>query len=345
MDNTANDRFCSVARSLEILSDAWSFLVLRELFFGARRFEHFQSALRVPRNTLVQRLTKLTGLGLIKRVPAGAKSVRLEYRFTHKGIELYPTMLALLAFGDRWLLREEIAPLQLRHKVCGQAFSPKVVCDHCHEEVAIDEAQYRDGPGAGSVAREPRTTRSRRASDPQVFERVRPCSVARTLQIIGDRWSILLLREMMLGVRRFDEFQHNLGIAPNILSDRLRRMQDSGVASRVAYQERPPRHEYRFTAKGRDLYSTVLVVMRWGDKWLSEGRAPLLLRHTRCQHDFSVQVVCSACGEEVGPHDVEYRLRYRLQDMDMNGRDNEANVTGREPDAGLAPGEDSSLCA
>lgn len=342
MDNAAHDRYCSVARSLEILSDAWSFLVLRELFFGARRFEHFQSALRVPRNTLVLRLKKLTGLGLIKRVPA-AGSARFEYRFTHQGIELYPAMLALLAFGDRWLLREDIPPLQLYHKACGQPFSPLVVCDHCHAPVPMDEVQYRDGPGAGSVARKPSNLRARRASDPRVFERVRPCSVARTLQIIGDRWSILLLREMMLGVRRFDEFRQNLGIAPNILSDRLQRMQENGIASRVAYQDRPPRFEYRFTPKGRDLYATVLVVMRWGDKWLSRQRPPLLLRHSRCQHDFSALVACSACGQEVGPNDVTYSLRYSLAHLEQAGRDDAADVTGREPQAARS-GQSSTVC-
>ena len=331
MENPALDRFCSVARSLEILSDAWSFLVLRELFFGARRFEHFQSALRVPRNTLVLRLKKLVGLGLVKRVPVGGGSARFEYRFSRKGMELYPTMLALLAYGDRWLLREDVPPLQLYHRACNHPFSPLVVCGQCSEPLAISEVDYRDGPGAGAVAREPRTRRSRRASDPRVFERVRPCSVARTLQIIGDRWSILLLREMQLGTRRFDEFQQRLGIAPNILTDRLRLMLANGIAEKRSYQLRPERFEYRFTAKGRDLYGTILVVMRWGDKWLSAGRAPLLLRHKVCQQDFSALVVCSHCREEVGPHDVTYSLRYSLAGVDTHGRDESANVTGREP--------------
>lgn len=307
------DRFCSVARTVEILSDAWSFLVLRECFFGARRFEQFQSVLQVPRNTLVDRLNKLTELELLQKVSYSATSSRFEYRFTDKGRDLYPTMLALLAFGDKWQCADDAPPLQLIHRGCGKACSPEVACSACHEVIDPRDVQYRNGPGAGSFVRESGRRRSRRASDPGILERVRPCSVARTLQVIGDRWSFLLIREMFFGVRRFDEFQANLGIASNILTDRLQRLGESGVIEKRLYQTRPERYEYRFTAKGRDLYASMIVMMHWGDKWLSNGRLPLILRHRKCQQDFHAQVVCSECGQELDPREVEYRLRYTLE--------------------------------
>jgi DNA-binding HxlR family transcriptional regulator len=309
----ALDRFCSVARTVEILSDAWSFLVLREAFFGTRRFEGFQSVLRLPRNTLVQRLNRLTELGLLQKSSYSAGSTRFEYRFTGKGLDLFPVMLAMLTFGDTWLRGDKEPPLQLVHTACGKPFSPVVACSACGEPIDAHDVQYRNGPGAGSCPRPTDRKRSRRPSDPQVLERVRPCSVARTLQIIGDRWTFLVIREMFFGVRRFDEFQANLGIASNILTDRLQRLTDHGIVAKRAYQLRPERFEYRFTEKGRDLYGSMLVMMHWGDRWLADGRPPLLMRHRKCQHDFHAQIACSECHEPIQARQVDYEMRYVLE--------------------------------
>lgn len=304
------DRFCSVARTVEILSDAWMFLVLRESFFGARRFEHFQNRLQLPRNTLVIRLNKLTELGLMQKVVYSAGQTRFEYRLSQQGMDLYPTMLALLQCGDRWLSGGQAPPLQLMHTTCGYDSFPEVACSSCNSAVDPHAVEYRSGPGAGRAPRDMDRKRSRRASDPKVLERARPCSVARTLQIIGDRWTFLLIREMFFGVRRFDAFEENLGIATNILTDRLQRLTEHGIVQKQAYQLRPERFEYRFTPKGHDLYGSMIVMMRWGDKWLSSGQPPLLLRHLACQTDFYAQVVCSACRQELFAKDVGYRLRY-----------------------------------
>jgi len=217
-----------------------------------------------------------------------------------------------MQFGDRWLSGAESPPLQLTHKACAKECSAEVACSSCHASIDPHEVQYRAGPGAGMHPRDPERKRSRRASDPEVLERVRPCSVARTLQIIGDRWSFLLIREMFFGVRRFDVFQVNIGIATNILTDRLQRLTEHGIVEKHPYQVRPERFEYRFTPKGHDLYGPMIVMMRWGDKWLSSGHPPLLLRHVNCQHDFYAQVVCSECGVELLAGEMSYRLRYDL---------------------------------
>ncbi len=315
----SRDRFCSVARTVEILSDAWMFLVLRESFFGARRFEQFQSVLQLPRNTLVIRLNKLTELGLMHKVSYSAGTTRFEYRLTDKGVDLYSTMLALMKFGDTWLADAAQPPLQLVHTKCGHACSPMVVCSSCNETVDPHAVQYRSGPGAGSHPRTLDRKRSRRASDPLILERVRPCSVARALQIIGDRWSFLLIREMFFGVRRFDEFEANMGIATNILTDRLQRLTGHNIIEKHAYQSRPERFEYRFTPKGYDLYGSMIVMMHWGDKWLSGGRSPLTLRHRGCQKDFFAQVVCSECRQVLEPRQTTYQLRYALASSQSPG--------------------------
>ena len=92
------------------------------------------------------------------------------------------------------------------------------------------------------------------------------CSIARTLDVIGDRWSLMIIRDAFYGVRRFEVFQRDLGVARNVLTDRLNKLVDKGVLERRRYEDRPPRYEYRLTDRGRDLVGVVLVIMRWGDK-------------------------------------------------------------------------------
>lgn len=132
-----------------------------------------------------------------------------------------------------------------------------------------------------------------------------PCSVARSLSILGDRWTLLVLRNAFLGMRRFDDFQTNLGVTRHVLADRLSRLVETGVFSKVPYQDNPPRYEYRLTDMGRDLYPVLLALTAWGDKWLDEGKgAPLQYFHQSCGHTFTPVTVCSECREPVFPRDV-----------------------------------------
>jgi DNA-binding HxlR family transcriptional regulator len=103
------------------------------------------------------------------------------------------------------------------------------------------------------------------------------CSIARALEVVGERWTLLIVRDVFLGRRRFDELQESLGIARNVLADRLNRLTDEGILERVRYSERPERYEYRLTAKGRDLDVALTALRQWGDTYLSE-RPPMLLR-------------------------------------------------------------------
>jgi DNA-binding HxlR family transcriptional regulator len=103
------------------------------------------------------------------------------------------------------------------------------------------------------------------------------CSIARSLEIVGERWTLLIIRDAFLGLRRFEQFQENLGIARNVLTERLNRLVEEGILERVRYSERPERYEYRLTEKGRDLYVALAALRQWGDKHLSE-RPPRVLR-------------------------------------------------------------------
>lgn len=136
------------------------------------------------------------------------------------------------------------------------------------------------------------------------------CSVARTVSIIGDRWTLLILRDCFLRVRRFEAFQEKLGITRPILADRLRKLVRAGVLARVPYQTRPVRHEYRLTERGLALYPIIVGLAHWGDQHLAgEDGPPLRRRHRACGHVFDPVITCSECGEVVEPRDVAVEPR------------------------------------
>jgi DNA-binding HxlR family transcriptional regulator len=302
------ERNCSVARTLDIVSDAWAFLIIREAFFGTRTFEAFRSALGIPRATLTDRLRKLTRLAIFRQAAIPA-SQRREYRLTKMGFDLYPSFMALMQFGDRWLSGKKPPPLILVHMLCGCESRPVVACSQCAAELDVKKVEYRDGPGAG---RTPSKTgrNTRRASDESRFLLGRPSSVSRTLQIIGDKWSFMVVREAFFANRRYDKIQSELGIAPNILTDRLSRLVAQGVFHRRLYQTAPERYEYLLTDMGRDLYGPFIAMLAWGDRWHSKGKPPLLLRHVKCGHDFHASVICDKCEKPIIAADMQYRLNY-----------------------------------
>lgn len=131
------------------------------------------------------------------------------------------------------------------------------------------------------------------------------CSVARTLDVIGDKWSLLILRDAFYGVRRFEDFRDDLGIARNVLTDRLQKLVVRGVLERRQYEERPQRFEYRLTEKGRALLPMLLAMIAWGDRWENEaGEPPVTLTHTDCGHETTPIVSCGHCGGELTRRNV-----------------------------------------
>lgn len=133
------------------------------------------------------------------------------------------------------------------------------------------------------------------------------CSIAATLEVIGDRWSILILRDAFRGVRRFEEIQQDLGIARNILTDRLAKLVANGVLEKRQYQDRPARYEYRLTAKGIDLSPALVALMRWGDKHLAEECAPTVLVHDDCGTPIDQTFICWDCDTTVAPNQIRSR--------------------------------------
>ena len=130
------------------------------------------------------------------------------------------------------------------------------------------------------------------------------CSIARTVEVVGEWWSLMIIRDVFLGLRRFDDIRDDLGISRNVLSDRLSTLVAHGVLEKVRYSEHPERFEYRLTEKGIDLQPVLVALMRWGDKWESPDGPPLVLEHKGCGHDAAPGLACMHCGELIGPRDV-----------------------------------------
>jgi DNA-binding HxlR family transcriptional regulator len=134
------------------------------------------------------------------------------------------------------------------------------------------------------------------------------CTIARTLSVIGDRWTLLILRDAFLGARRFEAFQGSLGITRHRLADRLAKLVKHGVLRRERYLDRPARFEYRLTEKGHDLYGVIVTIAGWGDKYLAGKHGPPVERvHRGCGHVATLRLACEHCGAPVTARDMHAR--------------------------------------
>jgi DNA-binding HxlR family transcriptional regulator len=130
------------------------------------------------------------------------------------------------------------------------------------------------------------------------------CSVAQCLEVVGEWWTMLIVRDAFLGVTRFDEFQQRLGISRNILNQRLGHLIEHGVMRKVPYSDRPARYEYRLTDKGRDLWGVVTAMRQWGDRHAAPDGPPLQMVHKGCGETVEATMTCSHCGESIGAGDT-----------------------------------------
>ncbi|MBF6193794.1 helix-turn-helix domain-containing protein [Nocardia implantans] len=130
------------------------------------------------------------------------------------------------------------------------------------------------------------------------------CSLAQCLEVVGEWWTLLIVRDALFGVTRFDDFRARLGIARNVLTQRLEHLIEHGVLTREPYQDNPVRYDYRLTPKGRSLWLVVTAMRQWGDEWAAPDGPPVQTLHTTCGHLATVEPVCSVCGERIAVRDL-----------------------------------------
>ncbi len=135
------------------------------------------------------------------------------------------------------------------------------------------------------------------------------CSIARALEVVGERWSLLIVRDALFaGVSRFNDFQHNLGIATNVLTARLEGFVAAGIMERRLSSTQADQHEYVLTEKGRDLAAALIALTEWGDRWAAPDEPPILYRHAECGGTVTQQLVCATCGAVHDPSQVEIQI-------------------------------------
>lgn len=133
------------------------------------------------------------------------------------------------------------------------------------------------------------------------------CSIARSLEVVGERWTLLILRDTLLRPRRFDDLHRGLGVARNVLTDRLQRLCEEGLLERRLYQERPPRHEYASTEKARELLPALAALIGWGDKYYAPDGPPRLILHRSCGGAVVQSLRCETCGAALDAEEIESR--------------------------------------
>jgi len=293
----------SATRALNILGDRWTLMILYLAFQRVRRFDEFQGRIGVARSLLVDRLRRLQKAGVLEKVRYQERPVREEYHLTEMGRDLYSLALMIIRWEKRWFYDPANPAHRLAHG-CGREFTPEFRCRCCGELVGPRDVWVEEGPGAGLEPSLPPRAQRRSTVPADALNQGNPM-LDRAFQVLGDRWTSHVIASAFLGRRRFNDFQSALGVAPNILADRLSRLVDLGVLRKELYQQRPDRWEYRLTDEGRDLYPLIAELNRWGDRWLDGGKGPPLITHHRpCGHVLEGKITCDQCHEEVTAFDV-----------------------------------------
>lgn len=285
-----------IYQAAELLGDAWSWLILHEAIFGGgRRFREFEGRLCISPKVLSARLKTLTAGGLFEREDG-------EYELTKMGRDFALCLLAAIRWGNRWYGTSET---RLSHKGARHRLKIEFCCSACDRPLRSRDVV---AVSMGRASADLRAKGRRREPDFDLFDRPGAPAIARTLKVIGDRWSSLVIRECFLGTRRFKDFEQALGIAPNILSNRLERLVLLGILKAVPSEDNSARFTYRLTEKGHDFYCVPLAILTWGQHWLTRERTGVELRHKLCGKSFIARLSCGTCQEVVPLRDLVVSL-------------------------------------
>lgn len=295
-----------IGSALLLLGDQWNLLILQQAFLRhVRRFADWRDALGMADSVLATRIRELVGGGVL--TPAeyrrGGRG-RTEYLLTPKGLPLWEFLVAIWAWEQAWS-ETDGRSARLLHLPCHASIVPELGCRSCAQfPLTARQTSVVIGPDAtfGNVAvprHHRRTVRDR--------DRIAHSYRGQTLEILGDRWSTVLLVAAFLRVRRFADFQHQLGIAPGVLSDRLGRFVELGVLVR-----RPgptERDEYRLTAKGLAFFPVFAFLVSWAQEWYPPSAAgTLTIVHDACGQPLQPILCCTRCQKPLARTEIRFDL-------------------------------------
>ncbi|ALS99864.1 winged helix-turn-helix transcriptional regulator [Lacimicrobium alkaliphilum] len=300
-----------VARGLSVLGDRWTILIMRDVFLGRHRFNEFRAHSGIMRGTLSNRLEFLISEGFLRKQQYQSKPPRYEYRLTEKGLSLYPWALMLWQWESEWAPTDKAIPTLLVHKgKYSHPLNPQCICRHCNKNLHFDDVErvkVSEGAEINNPVSLPDSWGGQRRTRAKVPQDV-DVSLTHVVDIIGDRWTTLVLAGSFVGLTRYDDFLNNLGIATNILADRLKVLVEMGIFSRREYRVNPSRMEYRLTEKGKSLYPLTITLRQWVLDYMPPVAHPYKLLHTTCGHDLEVDIVCGVCRKKPQVDRVKFHL-------------------------------------
>lgn len=275
----------AIARALSLLGDEWSLLVVRHAFGGVRRYGGWKQALPISDAVLTDRLAALVDAGVLARRPSG------DYALTERGTGLWPVLLSIWSWEQRYVAGQADRLPRMVHRTCGTGFRPVLSCAVCGDAVAMADvsvglAEGQDFARSAPVGGNRRRTGSRGHAGAGLFPE--------TMALLGSRWSSAVLGAACLGAGRFTDFQQMTGAPPAVLSERLRSFVSVGVLEEGSY---------RLTAKGQAFFPVVSTALAWGERWYGEPGSPAVdARHDG--HPFLPQLACSMCERVLAGEDV-----------------------------------------
>ncbi|MEV0350740.1 helix-turn-helix domain-containing protein [Nonomuraea sp. NPDC050680] len=295
---TEAERPSAIGQALLAISDKWTLLILQRAFLlRMRRFADWRDELGMSESVLASRLKELVAGELLRPAPYREQGrTRTEYRLTERAIELWPMLVEIWSWERRWVPLRQGLP-ELTHDVCGNRTEVELGCAGCRRApVAAHDTETVRGAALFAQVTVPRHHRRimREAeTDPLSY-------FPETFDLLGDRWSTVILVAAFFGTRRFADFRSELGVAPSVLANRLRQFTTLGV---LAVEE----PGYRLTAKGLDLFGIFACVVDWAQRWYTGPPATdLRVTHRACGQPFRPCLRCGSCGQALSRTEVHF---------------------------------------
>ncbi len=284
----------AIGRTLGLLADEWTLLVLRQALSGETRYSQFKEALPISNSVLTSRLTRLTEQGLLERHVYQDRPVRAEYLTTRRSRTLSVGMLTLSDWEKRWTPDGIGDEAVARHPACGRDASPVLTCRACRMPATARDVVAEWGPSG-----------SWRRSSPEAVTRRRPelrvgattsLESRQAMMLFGDRWSAAVICAAFRGVRRFTDFEANLSAPPAVVSHRLKVLGSIGVLTATQDGQRSHRAEHRLTEKGHGLFPVLSAFGDWSERWFAAPEGPALIQtHRPCGERFLPRFRCGHC--------------------------------------------------
>ena len=285
----------SLNRALDAIGDWWTQRILRECFLGVRFFDAFAARLAVPRQTLSIRLKSLVAHGILDTSRGG-------YRLTASGLALYPWALMIWHWTRKWSDHAAAGqPATLVHLDCGHPMTPVFACAECHGRVTLRDVDIHPLPGARAARAPARRDGGRRLAVGA------GAAASHVALITADRWAHLIISAIFLGCRSFDQLEREIGIASNVLAQRLALLVDTGFLDKRRAPDDARRFLYLLTDRGRDVYPLTITLVQWADRHLpGRGTPPMRRVHRHCGATLDARVLCSHCKTELLPTRVTF---------------------------------------